>query len=191
MEQASQLQGPVVIKKYSNRRLYDTATSRYITLAELEAMIRRGTEVRVVDSKSGADLTQATLVQIILDGRGATTLLPVGLLVQLIRMGDDALAEFLGRYMSYALELYVQAKQGAQAFMPYNPMYGMPFEGAGGLGRVWGRAGDWLRGSGVAEARGAASGDEVATLRRELEEIKSSLRGPAKRGKRQAGSGKR
>jgi polyhydroxyalkanoate synthesis repressor PhaR len=162
---------PIVIKKYGNRRLYDTAESRYITLAELEEMIRRGAEVRVVDSKSGEDLTQATLVQVILDGRRATELLPVALLTQLIRLGDEALAEFLGRTMSWALDVFLQARHGAQQLVPYNPLASLPFDGATGFARMWNRATDWTR---PAEPPPAERND-VAELRREIEELKSSL----------------
>ena len=105
----------MIVKKYSNRRLYDTEQSRYITQEELAEKIRLGAEIRVIDAATGDDLTQMTLAQIILESRGASRLLPVPLLVQLIRMGDDALAEFLGRYMSSALELYLHAKEGAAA----------------------------------------------------------------------------
>jgi len=111
----------VVIKKYGNRRLYDPDTSHYITLAELADKIRGGTEVRVVDAKTGADLTQATLTQVIIEDRNAGQLLPAPLLHQLIRMGDDALAEFLGRYVTRALELYLHARQGMGAVGAFNP----------------------------------------------------------------------
>lgn len=121
----------MIVKKYSNRRLYDTEQSRYITQEELAAKIRLGAEVRVVDAATGDDLTQATLAQIILESRGASRLLPVPLLVQLIRMGDDALAEFLGRYLPSALDLYLQlqlqAKEGAAAIAPFNPFASRPF----------------------------------------------------------------
>ena len=103
----------LVVKKYSNRRLYDTRKSGYITLEELADSVRAGEDVQVVDAKSGIDLTQATLAQIILDSRGAAKLLPVSLLTQLIRMGDEALAEFLGRYLSFSLEMYLLVKCGA------------------------------------------------------------------------------
>src|SRR4051794_18176922 len=69
----------VIVKKYSNRRLYDTEGSCYITLEELADRIRRGAEPRVVDAKTNEDLTQATLTQIIIEGRGAARLLPVPL----------------------------------------------------------------------------------------------------------------
>src|SRR5688500_4830008 len=110
-----------VVKKYANRRLYDPEESRYITLDELAEKIRGGADVRVVDAKTGEDLTQGTLAQIILESRNAARLLPVPLLVQLVRMGDAALAEFFGRYVSMALEIYQTARQGAQATMPWNP----------------------------------------------------------------------
>ncbi len=127
----------VVVKKYSNRRLYDTGESRYITLDELAAKIRTGQDVRVIDAKSNEDLTQATLAQIILESRRAARLLPVPLLTQLIRMGDDALAEFFSKYMSFALEFYVQARQGAQAMAPFNPFAAVPFAASSALARFF------------------------------------------------------
>jgi polyhydroxyalkanoate synthesis repressor PhaR len=177
----------VTVKKYSNRRLYDTAESRYVTLDELAAKIRTGEDARVVDAKTGEDLTQATLAQIILESRGAGRLLPIPLLMQLIRMGDDALAEFFGRYMTLALELYFQAKQGAQAMAPYNPFATLPFSATNALARVISSVAGWgeqtppppappqaAGHSGHAPSMGAEH--EVAAMRRELDELKQSLR---------------
>lgn len=110
----------MLVKKYGNRRLYDTASSRYVTLEELAEKIKAGAEPRVVDAKTNEDLTQSTLTQIILESRGAGRLLPVPLLTQLIRLGDDALAEFFGRYVSWALEIYLQTRQ--VAFGSINPL---------------------------------------------------------------------
>src|SRR5712692_6571076 len=120
----------MTIKKYSNRRLYDTSDSRYITLEELAEKIRQGEDARVVDAKTGEDLTAATLTQVIVEGRGAARLLPVPLLLQLVRLGDDALAEFLGQYVRWALEIYLNAKQGARQMTPYAPFAGAPFGAA-------------------------------------------------------------
>ena len=103
---------PVLIKKYGNRRLYDTGESRYITQDELAAAIKRGVDVRVVDAKTSEDLTQATLAQLVLENAHAARALPVALLTQLIRLDDDALVEFFGRYVTSALELYLTAKRG-------------------------------------------------------------------------------
>ena len=183
----------MIVKKYSNRRLYDTDQSRYITQEELAEKIRHGAEIRVIDAATGDDLTQTTLAQIILESRGASRLLPVPLLVQLIRMRDDALAEFLGRYMSSALELYLHAKEGAAAIAPYNPFAGVPFAATNALARLLLGSGSGGGGFGWREpppppaaAPPAAplpspppareSSDEMKDLRRELDEIKRALR---------------
>ena len=135
------LRGPrvretIVIKKYGNRRLYDTGHSRYVTLEELEDRIRKGDDVRVLDAKTNEDLTQQTLAQVILESRGAARLLPVPLLLQLIRMKDEHLAEFFGRYVSSALELYLSARSSAEAVAPYVPMATMPFAASNALARM-------------------------------------------------------
>ncbi len=129
---------PTVIKKYGNRRLYDTETSQYITQEELAAKVKHGSDVRVVEAKSNEDLTQVTLTQIILESRGAAHLLPVPLLLQLVRMDDHALAEFFGRYVSWALEIYMRAKQGAEALSPYNPFATVPFSAMNTIARWFG-----------------------------------------------------
>ncbi len=133
----------MLIKKYNNRRLYDTEESRYITLDELAQKIRQGKNVRVVDAKSNDDLTQFTLTQIILESRQAARLLPTPLLTQLVRMDDHALAEFFGRYMSWALEVYFQAKNGAQALAPFNPFATLPFMAGNALARLFTGNGPW------------------------------------------------
>jgi polyhydroxyalkanoate synthesis repressor PhaR len=122
----------ITIKKYSNRRLYDTAASEYITLEELADRIREGYDVEVVDASSGEDITQRVLAQIILESRGAARMLPVPLLMRLIRMGDDRLTEFFGQFMSWSLELYLQAKEGAETM--YGPFTNLP-----------GPAGKWMQ----------------------------------------------
>ncbi len=115
----------ITIKKYSNRRLYDTQESRYITLDELHHKIRGDADVHVVDAKTNADLTQTTLAQIVIESRGAARMLPVPLLVQMIRMGDDALAEFLGHYMSWALSVYGHMRTNARSIAnPFNMFRG-------------------------------------------------------------------
>jgi polyhydroxyalkanoate synthesis repressor PhaR len=140
----------LVVKKYPNRRLYDTAESKYITLEDLAVRIKGGSDVLVQDATSGADLTQVTLTQIILESRGGARLLPVPLLLRLIRLGDEALAEFMGRYISWALEMYLQAQQGARALMPLNPLVNAPFAATNALARLVLGATKW--GGGGAQA---------------------------------------
>ncbi|HTM21838.1 MAG TPA: polyhydroxyalkanoate synthesis regulator DNA-binding domain-containing protein [Kofleriaceae bacterium] len=153
----------ILIKKYGNRRLYDTAESRYITLDELSDKIRGGQDVRVVDAKTNEDLTQPTLTQIIIESRGAARLLPPQLLMQLIRLGDDALAEFFNRWVTNALDVYLQAKRGAQTVAAFNPFASMPFA--------------WNPYASPAPAPAPPTPtDDVAELRREIEELKKSVR---------------
>src|SRR5687767_7520724 len=123
----------IVIKKYGNRRLYDTEASQYITLEELAERIRTGADVRIGDAKSGEDLTQPTLAQIIMESRGGARLLPPQLMHELIRLGNDGMAELFGRYVTLALELYRQGRQGAQALTPYNPLASVPFAATSAL----------------------------------------------------------
>jgi polyhydroxyalkanoate synthesis repressor PhaR len=173
----------MLIKKYGNRRLYDTESSRYITLEELTQKVRAGAEVRVVDAKSGQDLTQPTLTQIIFEGRGADTLLPTPLLHQLIRLGDDVLADFLGRYVQGALELYLTAKKTTQTLMPFNPFTVLTAPFSQSFGWPQGTNPPPVppppRASGSTPAEDApepsSPAAEVVQLRRELDEIKRSL----------------
>lgn len=166
----------MLVKKYGNRRLYDTEESCYITLEGLTERIRAGSDAQVVDAKTGKDLTQATLTQIIVEGRRADQLLPIPLLTQLIRLGDDALAEFLGRYVSSALEVYLQARQGAQSIAPYNPFAMMPFNLAQSMARYFGGPSPWGEmPSAPPPSQEGARRSEVDDLRRELEELKRSL----------------
>jgi polyhydroxyalkanoate synthesis repressor PhaR len=132
---------PVLVKKYGNRRLYDTSLSRYVTLEELADRIRGGVDVRVVDASSGEDLTQPTLAQIILESRGGARLLPVPLLVQLIRMDDASLAEFLQGYVALALDAYGQLRRGLRAAAQYSapalgPFAGLPFAATDAFARL-------------------------------------------------------
>ena len=199
----------VLIKKYGNRRLYDTGDSRYITLEELAGRIRTGNDVRIVDAQSGEDLTQATLVQLVLETGNAAKFLPVQLLTQMIRLSDDSLAEFFSRYVTSALDMYLQAKRGVQSVTSYNPLAQIPMAASDALARMWmgspfGAPYQPQYGGGYAAPPSpypsAASheppphspidhdiqavhaepapqrGDEVAAMRRELEELKQAVR---------------
>ena len=126
-----------LIKKYGNRRLYDTSDSRYVTLDELAAKIRSGVDLRIVDAQTSEDLTQATLTQIVLETGNAAKFLPVQLLTQMIRLSDDALAEFFSRYVTGALDLYMQAKRGVQSLAAYNPLTQIPMAATDALTRMW------------------------------------------------------
>lgn len=87
-----------VIKRYQNRKLYDTRESRYVTLDDITKMIRDGEEVAVLDKRTGHDLTSLTLAQIILEQqKKSSEFLPLGSLRRLIQSGSDSIQEFVGK----------------------------------------------------------------------------------------------
>ena len=129
--------GKVTIKKYANRRLYDTESSSYITLDRLGAMIREGREFEVIDAKSGDDITHQVLTQIIVEeesrGDGAT-MLPVNFLRQLIGLYGGAMQPAVPQYLDAAMDMFSKnqaamrdamsgaaggARGGAAAVCPY------------------------------------------------------------------------
>jgi polyhydroxyalkanoate synthesis repressor PhaR len=105
--------GKVTIKKYANRRLYDTESSTYITLDRLAQMVREGREFEVVDAKSGEDITRQVLTQIIVDeeARGAT-MLPINFLKQLIGLYGNSMQNFVPSYLEAAMDAF-QRNQSA------------------------------------------------------------------------------
>jgi len=106
----------VVIKKYGNRRLYDTSTSQYINLEEIATLIRNGKDVRVVDAKTGQDLTRVTLTQIVVeDAKGGPTGLPLELLRQLIVASDQVGREFVMWYLNSAFSAYKKVRESLQS----------------------------------------------------------------------------
>ncbi len=99
--------GTVVIKKYGNRRLYDTSASRYFNLDDIASLVRNGKDVRVVDARSGEDLTRVTLTQIIVeDAKEQPSGLPLELLRQLIVATDEVGREFVMWYLKSAFNAY-------------------------------------------------------------------------------------
>jgi polyhydroxyalkanoate synthesis repressor PhaR len=97
----------VVIKKYANRRLYNTETSTYVTLEDLASMVRGDRDFVVYDAKTGDDLTHSVLTQIIVEQenrQGGQTLLPVPFLRQLIRFYDDSIGRMVPGYLQFSLE---------------------------------------------------------------------------------------
>jgi polyhydroxyalkanoate synthesis repressor PhaR len=100
--------GKVVIKKYANRRLYDTESSTYITLDRLAHMVREGREFEVVDAKTGEDITRQVLTQIIVDeeARGGETMLPINFLKQLIGLYGNSMQNFVPQYLEAAMDAF-------------------------------------------------------------------------------------
>jgi polyhydroxyalkanoate synthesis repressor PhaR len=103
---------PVIIKKYANRRLYNTAASQYVTLEHLSDMVREGVDFIVQDAKTGEDITRSVLTQIIFEqeSRGQN-LLPVQFLRRLIRFYGDQMQGFLPPYLEMSMESFAKAQE--------------------------------------------------------------------------------
>jgi polyhydroxyalkanoate synthesis repressor PhaR len=106
--------GQVILKKYANRRLYDTVQSAYVTLDEVAEMIKAGKEVCALDAKTKEDVTGFVLTQIVLEkARKKNALLPVPLLQMIIRYGDNILSEFFDSYLALVVRNYLAYKSKA------------------------------------------------------------------------------
>lgn len=97
---------PIAIKKYANRRLYNTGTSAYVTLEDLAEMVKRGEDFEVFDAKSGEDITRSVLTQIIFEqeGKGGQALMPVTFLRQLIRFYGDSMQTLVPSYLEFTID---------------------------------------------------------------------------------------
>lgn len=102
---------PIVLKKYSNRRLYDTRKSRYVTLEDVSQMIRSGEQVQILDAATGEDVTAFILTQIVLEvAKRRNSLLPVSVLHLIIRFGDNVLSEYFEKYFQKTIQNYMATK---------------------------------------------------------------------------------
>jgi polyhydroxyalkanoate synthesis repressor PhaR len=155
-----------VIKRYSNRKLYDTQESRYVTLEELEELIRAGKEISVVDVSTGEDLTSVTLAQIILENeRNHRVALPTGFLHQLIKHGETW-QDFIQKSLKSSLEGILTSQRETDRVL-----------------REWVARAGWLQVAPPAESRPEKRGepaddtlrDEVAALREQLRTLEERL----------------
>lgn len=119
----------VIIKKYANRRLYNTQTSMYITLDDVRKMVKEGTEVIVRDAKTDEDLTRQILTQIIFEQEinGANNVFPVAFLKRVIEMYDDSISELIPHYLETSMEAFAMNQEKIRSYMgntwdQYNPM---------------------------------------------------------------------
>jgi polyhydroxyalkanoate synthesis repressor PhaR len=112
-ETSSGAPGPIIIKKYANRRLYNTQTSSYVTLDHLCDMVKEGVEFEVRDARTGEDITRQVLAQIIFEeeNKGGQHLLPIQFLRQLIRFYGDSLQAFVPSYLELSMESFTRNQQ--------------------------------------------------------------------------------
>jgi polyhydroxyalkanoate synthesis repressor PhaR len=118
-----QPEGVTLIKKYGNRRLYDTRRSRYITLEELTEFVATGEEIRVTDAKTGEDLTKRVLTRIILieEERRRLNLLPLNFLRQLIQNRDASVEDFYQKYLTLSLEVFMKGQRDLEQRQQASP----------------------------------------------------------------------
>ncbi len=152
-----------VIKRYSNRKLYDTQESRYVTLEELEELIRAGREISVVDVSTGEDLTSVTLAQIILENeRNHRATLPTAFLHQLIKHGE-AWQDFVQKSLRSSLEGLMTSQREADRVL-----------------REWASRAGWLAASSGGETvkteKRAEPAGEADVLREEVSVLREQLR---------------
>jgi len=112
-ETSSGAPGPIIIKKYANRRLYNTQASSYVTLEHLCDMVKEGVEFEVRDARSGEDITRQVLAQIIFEeeNKGGQHMLPIQFLRQLIRFYGDSLQAFVPSYLELSMESFTKNQQ--------------------------------------------------------------------------------
>ncbi len=111
MATAAAADGTILVKKYSNRRLYDTRRSRYITLEDLASLIRDGATVKVVDANKGTDLTRLVLTQVILEEQDRLDLLPVDLLHHIIKVQGTMMQGPFAAFLSMAIKQFLSTGQ--------------------------------------------------------------------------------
>ena len=195
---ADQESRPVIIKKYANRRLYNTDTSTYVTLEDLAEMVRGERDFVVYDAKTGEDLTHSVLTQIIVEqeSRG-TNLLPIGFLRQLIRFYGDSMQKLVPSYLEFSLDSLTRQQEqyrrrfahafGTAAFEAMQEQVRKnfaTFEKALGLFTPFAKGGSEEANAahaepsapqGETEAPSGKSDDEIATLKAELSAMQQRL----------------
>jgi polyhydroxyalkanoate synthesis repressor PhaR len=112
MQKNSDKTDRVIIKRYGNRRLYNTETKSYVTYQDLLGIIRAGHDIQVIDSTTKADVTKSVLIQVILEEeKNQKHLLPLPFLFQLLRSQESAAQDFFTNYLSSSFEAYLRTKE--------------------------------------------------------------------------------
>ncbi len=191
-EVAAPQQPPIVVKKYANRRLYNTSSSSYVTLEELANLLRTGREFVVFDAKSNEDITRSVLTQIILeeDSKGRN-LLPVPFLRQLIGFYDGNMHALLPRYLEMTMEHFIQNQEQMQRYFegtmgrlfPINPFNDMARQNMALMQQATSMLTPFAPNKEGGDATAAdAKGEpadmqqrEILALRREVEELRVRL----------------
>lgn len=177
-------EGTIVIKKYANRRLYNTASSSYITLDDLASMVRENVEFAVFDAKSGEDITHSILTQIIMDEEAnGEQMLPVSFLRQLISMYGNSMQSMMPSYLEATVtnfrEKQTEIREAFEKGMANNPISAihetnMAMMRAAAETFIPGVAGKPSSKKSDAEPK-TSSGDEIAALREQMAAMQKKL----------------
>lgn len=170
----------VVIKKYANRRLYNTQSSSYITLDHLSKMTREGVEFKVLDAKTGVDITHQILTQIIMEeeSAGGEQMLPVSFLRQLISMYGNSMQSMVPHYLEASMDHFrtnqQKLRQAFEASLGNNPLAKLAQQN---LAMFKAAAEAFIPGTGdsAAKPEAPAKNDELATLRAQMAEMQKKL----------------
>jgi polyhydroxyalkanoate synthesis repressor PhaR len=177
---------PVVVKKYANRRLYNTESSSYITLDNLADMVRQGRDFVVYDAKTGEDITRGVLTQIIVEEEGkGRALLPTAFLRQLIGFYGDQMQSMVPRFLEQAMGALAQQQEQMRAAMqktmgsigtmfPFGNMEEVGRQNMAMMERAFSFFTPFYRGPEAADADRARQ-DEIAALRAEVESLRRQL----------------
>jgi polyhydroxyalkanoate synthesis repressor PhaR len=186
MAKSSEGSGTVIIKKYANRRLYNTESSSYITLDHLAQMTRDGRDFKVIDAKTEEDITHNILTQIIMEeeNRGQT-MLPVSFLRQLISLYGDSMQAMVPQYLEASMEAFRrnqnqfrQAIEGTFAGGPFAEIARRNmemFEAAASAFKTTGGAAGAPGAAPVAPAAPASKEDDIAALKEQLAGLQDKL----------------
>ena len=178
---------PVVVKKYANRRLYDTRSSSYITLDNLAEMVREGRDFVVYDAKTGEDITRGVLTQIIVEEEGkGRNLLPTAFLRQLIGFYGDQMQSLVPKYLEQAMAAFAQQQEQVRAAMqktmgsvgtlfPFGNMEEVGRQNMAMMERAFNLFTPFYRPPGEAARGRPEAADEVETLRAEVERLREEL----------------
>jgi len=166
---------PLLIKKYENRRLYNTLTSQYINQDQVAQLVREGCDVRVVDATTGEDLTRLILAQIVLeDAKTPDSLFPLDVLRQMILASGRATQENSLRYMKAMMDMYQNAYRALPAPMnPFELLQGRWAQPPAANGETGGQQPPQEHPPAASEPRAKAS--EVDELKRRIGELESLL----------------
>ncbi|MEZ5689329.1 MAG: polyhydroxyalkanoate synthesis repressor PhaR [Caenibius sp.] len=169
---------PIIIKKYANRRLYNTSSSSYITLEDLAHMTREGVDFQVLDAKTGKDITHQILTQIIMDEEtNGEQLLPVGFLRQLISMYGNSMQAMMPHYLEASMDNFLanqkKVQQALSSGVGENPLAKLAQTN---LAMFKAAAAAMMPGA-KGEESGATDGEEseLDSLRAQMEEMKKKL----------------